>query len=95
MMTKLSKWNAIPLESEIITSLLKNRGEMLSTELFRQLTNKYAEFSKSDFDDALFKLETRSYIYVTSIKKDVQKVELNPNGNFTDEVKQELKKFRP
>lgn len=93
-MVKLSKWNAIPIETEIITSLVKNRGEILSSDLFRQLGNKYQEFSKGEFDDALFKLETRSYIHVIPIKKDVMKIEINPNGNFTDEIKQELKKYR-
>ncbi|MHA1617995.1 MAG: hypothetical protein ACTSVZ_01855 [Promethearchaeota archaeon] len=92
-MAKLKKWNSIPIENEIVSLLVKNRGEMLNTDLLRQLGNKYQDFSKRELDEVLFKLEVRSYIYVIPIKKDVSKVEINPRGNFSHEVAMEIKKF--
>ena len=93
-MAKLRKWNSIPVENEIITLLVKNRGEILTSDLLRQLGNKYQDFNKPDLDEFLFKLEVRSYIYVIAIKKDVSKVEINPRGNFSHEIAAEIKKFR-
>lgn len=92
-MAKLKKWNSIPVENEIISILLKNRGEILTSDLLRQLGNKYQDFTRSDLDSALFKLEVRSFIFVVSIKKDVSKVEINPRGNFSQEIMVEIRKF--
>ena len=92
-MAKLKKWNSIPVENEIIALLIKNRGEILSNDLLRQLINKYQDFTKADLDEFLFKLEVRSFIYVIPIKKDVSKIEINPKGNFSNEIFEEIKKF--
>jgi len=92
-MAKLKKWNSIPVENEIISILVKNRGEMLTSDLLRQLSNKYQDFTRTDLDQALFKLEVRSFIFVVSIKKDVSKVEINPRGNFSHQIMAEIRKF--
>ncbi|MHA1672152.1 MAG: hypothetical protein ACTSYI_00865 [Promethearchaeota archaeon] len=92
-MAKLKKWNSIPVENEIISLLVKNRGEMLTSDLLRQLGNKYEDFSKKDLDGFLFKLEVRSYIFVIPIKKEVSKVEINPRGNYSHAIASEIKKF--
>ena len=93
-MAKKSKaWKPIPLEKEIVSLLLTNRGEMLTSDLFRQLANKYQDFSKSELMEALFKLEVRSYVHVVPIKKDVSKVEISRMARFSDSIKSEIRKF--
>ncbi len=93
-MTKKSKtWKSIPLEKEIITIIIDNRGEILTTDLLRLLSNKYQDFLKYDLNDILFKLEVRSYIHVIPIKKDVNKIELNRYGKFSEELMKKIRKF--
>ncbi|UYP47724.1 hypothetical protein NEF87_004009 [Candidatus Lokiarchaeum ossiferum] len=93
MAKKTKLWQPIPLEKEIVQLLLTNRGEILTSDLYRQLANKYQDFAKSEMMEALFKLEVRSYVHVIPIKKDVSKVEISRNARFTDEIKNEVRKF--
>lgn len=93
-MAKLKKWNSIPVENEIIAALVKNRGEILTNDLLRQLGNKYQDFTKAELDEFLFKLEVRSFIYVIPIKKDVSKIEINPRADFSNEIMEEIRKFK-
>ena len=90
-MVKMSKWNSIPLENEIIGAIIRNHGEILTSDLFRQLTNKYEDFTKADLTDTLFRLEVRSYIIVVPIKKDIMRIELNPRASFSDDIKRVMK----
>lgn len=93
MAKKTKVWQPIPLEKEIVQLLLTNRGELLTSDLYRQLANKFQDFAKSEMMEALFKLEVRSYIHVIPIKKDVSKIEISRNARFTDEIKAEVRKF--
>ena len=86
-------WNSEPVESEIIYALIDNRGEMLTTDLLRKLSNKYDDFSRADLMKQLFKLEVRSFIHVVGIKKDVSKIELSKHGQFSDEIRKKMKEF--
>ncbi len=86
-------WNSIPIEYEIINALIDNRGEMLTTDLQRKLSNMYEDFSRTDLMKHLFRLEVRSFIHVVGIKKDVSKVEINKNGQFTEEIRKRIKEF--
>ena len=92
-MVKMSKWNSIPIENEIIGAIIRNHGEILTSDLFRQLMNKYEDLTKADLTDTLFRLEVRSYIIVIPIKKDVMRVELNPRASFSDDIKKTLKEL--
>lgn len=86
-------WNSEPIENEIIYALIDNRGEMLTTDLQRKLSNMYEDFTKKDLMKHLFKLEVRSFIHVVGIKKDVFKIEINKNGQFSDEIRKKIKEF--
>ena len=86
-------WNSVPVENEIINALIDNRGEMLTTDLQRKLSNMYEDFTRVDLMKHLFRLEVRSYIHVVSIKKDVSKVEINKNGQFSDQIRKKIKTF--
>ena len=86
-------WNSVPVENEIINALIDNRGEMLTTDLQRKLSNMYEDFTRADLMKHLFQLEVRSYIHVVSIKKDVSKVEINKNGQFSDQIRKKIKTF--
>lgn len=86
-------WNALPIENEIIYALIDNRGEMLTNDLLRKLSNMYEDFSRADMMKHLFKLEVRSFIHVVGIKKDISKIELNKHGQFSDEIRKKMKEF--
>ena len=89
-----SSWKSTPLENEILLTLLKNQGEILSTDLLRILTNTYEEFTKKDLRDALFRMEVRGLIFVVQIKANVSKIEINRKGNFSEEITDQIRKIR-
>ena len=87
------QWRSQPVNNEIIEILIKNRGEILTTDLFRQLKMIYKNLTISELNDKLFRLEVRSYIYLISIKKGVSKVELSKYARFSSEIRREVQKF--
>jgi hypothetical protein len=93
MVKKTKTWKSIPIEKEIVTLLISNRGEILTSDLLRQLSNKYQDFTKTDLMEVIFKLEVRGFIHVIKIKKDVSKIEISRNARFSDELKAEISKF--
>lgn len=93
MSPKIESWQSLPIENEIITMLLNNRGELLTTDIYRTLANSYEDFSRNDLTDLLFRLEVRGFVYVTPIKKDVAKVEIRRSGKFSNEVLKQISRF--
>ena len=87
------QWRSQPVTNEIIQILIKNRGEILTPDLFRQLKMIYKNLTASELNDTLFRLEVRSYIYLINIKKGVSKVELSKYARFSNEVRKEVQKF--
>lgn len=83
----------IPIDTEIINILIKNRGEILSTDLYRQLSLTYKDITRAEMQDVLFRLEVRSFIHVSIIKKDVSKIEISRHGAFSDSVYREIRTF--
>ncbi|MHA1745059.1 MAG: hypothetical protein ACTSWW_03600 [Promethearchaeota archaeon] len=83
----------IPIDTEIINILIKNRGEILTTDLYRQLSLTYKDITRAEMQDVLFRLEVRSFIHVSIIKKDVSKVEISRHGAFSDSVYREIRTF--
>ena len=93
MSPKVETWQSVPIENEIITMLLNNRGELLTSDIHRTLANSYEDFSRNDLMDLLYRLEVRGFIYVTPIKKDVAKIEIRRNGKFSNEVLKQIQRF--
>ena len=93
MLKIAKKIKNIPIDTEIINILIKNRGEILTTDLFRQLSLTYKEITRAEMQDILFRLEVRSFIHVSIIKKDVSKVEISRHGAFSDSVYREIRTF--
>jgi hypothetical protein len=93
-MPKVESWKSIPVESEIILTLIRNRGEMLTTDLYRYLTTVYEDFSKEVMMDYLFRLEVRSIVSVVQIKKDVMKVEIGRKAPLTEDLQAKIRDFR-
>ena len=87
------KWRSKPVENEIFEILIKNRGEILTTDLYRQLKMTYKNITPTELNDILFRLEVRSYIYLISIKKGVSKVEISKYARFSNEIRKEVQKF--
>lgn len=92
MPQKIETWRSKPIENEIILNLIRNRGEMLSNDLFRNLSNTYQDFSPSDLMDFLFRLEVRGMINVIQIKRDVLKIEIAPKAPLSADMEEMLKK---
>ncbi len=93
MSKRIQTWKYHPIENEIINTLLnpENRGEMLTTDLFRMLSNKYQDFTRGSLNQLLFKLEVQGMIFVVPIKKEVSKIEINKNAKFSDAIAKKLK----
>ena len=87
------KWQSTPIDTEIINILIKNRGEILTTDLYRQLSLIYKDITRVEMTDVLFRLEVRSFIHVSIIKKDVSKIEISRHGSFSDEIYREIRTF--
>jgi hypothetical protein len=92
MPQKIDTWRSKPIENEIILNLIRNRGEMLSTDLYRNLSNLYQDFSMMDMMDFLFRLEVRMMINVIQIKRDVLKIEIAPKAPLSKDMDELIKK---
>ncbi len=93
MPTKIDLWESKPIKNEIILNLVKNRGEMLTSDLYRILTNIYTDFTHNALMDCLFRLEVRGIIFVSLIKKDVYKVEINPRAHLSEDLMEQMRNF--
>jgi hypothetical protein len=93
MPMKIDLWESKPIKNEIILNLVKSRGEMLTSDLFRIMSNIYTDFTRNDLMDNLFRLEVRGIIFVSLIKKDLYKVEINPRAHLTDDLMEQIKDF--
>ena len=94
MPRKIENWRSTPVESEIIHTVIRNQGEILTTDLLRYLSTLYDNFTKEEMMDILFRMEVRSYIQVVQIKKDVSKVELGRNPRLSDDLMAKVRAFR-
>ena len=90
---KLETWKSATIQNEILLSLRRDRGEMLTTDLYRQLSQLYLDFTRTDLMDELFRLEVRGFVYVIPIKKDVMKVEIARTAKFSEFMQDEVKGF--
>ena len=88
-----TKWQPKPIESGIFEILIKNRGEILTTDLFRQLKNEYKSITLSELHDMLFRLEVRSFIHLIDIKRGESKVEINRHAQFSHEYRKKVSTF--
>ena len=74
-------WNLIPLRNEIIVNLVKHQGELLDTDLLRNLRKSRPELAKKDLDKVLMALEVRGVLYVERIKKNQNKITLRTDNS--------------
>jgi hypothetical protein len=86
-------WYPEPIEDAIINILVQNRGEMLSTDLFRKLAMEFEDFTRVKMKKIFFRLEVRSFIHVIPIKKDVLKIEISRNANFSKAMEMKVREF--
>ncbi len=95
MAKKRREWQKIPLSDEILLNLMseENRGEMLTTDLYRKLKLEFPNLTHSDLMDELFHLEVRGFVHVIQIKKNVSKIEINRNANLTQEIREKIRNY--
>ncbi len=75
-----SNWNLTPLKNEIIVTLVRHQGELLDTDLLRNLRKSRPELSQRELDRTLMQLEVRGVVYVERIKKTQNKVTLRTDN---------------
>jgi Fe2+ or Zn2+ uptake regulation protein len=92
-MANKRKWRSMPVENEIFSILIKNRGEILTTDLLRQLKLTYKDITRSELQDTLFRLEVRSFIYLIEIKKGEFKIEISPFARFSNGIRKQVQEF--
>lgn len=74
-------------------ALIRHKNEMLDEELFRILSNLYADFTRSSMMDTLFRLECKNIITVERVKKDLNKITLLENANISPDLKALMSKL--
>jgi Fe2+ or Zn2+ uptake regulation protein len=72
--------NLTPLRNDIIVNLVKHQGELLDTDLLRNLRKTRPEMSKRELDKALMALEVRGAVFVERIKKTQNKITLRTDN---------------
>ncbi|MHA1728205.1 MAG: hypothetical protein ACTSWY_05685 [Promethearchaeota archaeon] len=75
-MGKIGLWKIQPIRNEVILSLVRHKGEMLDTELLRNLENKYVGMNKIVLNRVLFNLEVEMIINVQKLRKNVNRIAL-------------------
>ena len=86
-MGKIGFWKISPLKNEIILTLVKNKGEMLDVDLFRQLQASYSDISKNVLKKYLFALEVEMIIDVERIRKTQNKITLRKDAPIDDNLR--------
>ena len=87
------QWKSMPVNNEIFNILIKNRGEILTKDLLRQLKLIYKDITRTELLDVLFRLEVRSFIYLIEIKKGESKIEISPYARFSNGVRKQVQEF--
>jgi len=92
-MVKINLWKIKPLKNEIILTLINYKGQILDTDLLRNLQNTYNDLNRSILYKALFELEVERIIEVQKIRKGVYRIALRKNAPISKELLEELKDF--
>ena len=83
-MGKSSTWKVQPINNEIITILVRHKGEMLDAELLRALQAKYTDITRNQLYKCLFALEVSMVLEVTRLRQNKYKVSLRKNAPIDD-----------
>ena len=90
-MVKIGVWKTHPIKNEIILTLIRHKGEMLDSDLLRNLQNQYSDITRNVLNKILFDLEVEMIIYVQRLRKNVNKVELRKDAPISDTLKKIFK----
>jgi len=83
-MVKLSTWKVQPINNEIITILVRHKGEMLDADLLRALQSKFSDITRNKLYKCLFGLEVSMVLEVTRLRQNKYKVSLCQNAPLDD-----------
>ncbi|MHA1340362.1 MAG: hypothetical protein ACTSRZ_09160 [Promethearchaeota archaeon] len=92
-MGRINLWKITPLKNEIILTLINYKGQMLDTDLLRNLQTEYKDLNRTILYKALFKLEVERVIDVQKVRKGVNRIALRKNAPISKELLKELKDF--
>ena len=75
-MSKNAVWNIHPVKNEIILTLVRHKGEMIDSDLLRNLKTVYKDVTRKSLYKILFQLEVEMIIEVTRMRKNVNRIAL-------------------
>ncbi len=75
-MGKLGTWNVQPINNEIITILVRHKGEMLDSDLLRALQSNFTDVTRTILYKSLFELEVLMIIDVIRLRQNKYKISL-------------------
>ena len=78
---KNSNWEFIPLKNAIVAALIKSKGVITDSDLFRNLKSdeNFEEISLNDLKKELMTLEIQGILFVSRMTESKNRIELNPD----------------
>ena len=90
-MGKSSSWKIQPINNEIISILVRHKGEMLDADLLRTLQSKYSDITRNSLYKLLFALEVSMVIEVIRLRQNKYKISLRKDAPLDDSFLATLK----
>ncbi|MBN2155178.1 MAG: transcriptional repressor [Candidatus Lokiarchaeota archaeon] len=92
-MGKLGTWKVQPINNEIVTILVRHKGEMLDSELLRTLQSKYVDITRNTLYKCLFTLEVSNIIEVIRLRQNKYKISLRKDAPIDESFIDTLKNY--
>ena len=79
-----SSWKIQPINNEIVSILVRHKGEMLDADLLRALQSKYSDITRNMLYKILFSLEVSMVIEVIRLRQNKYKISLRKDATLDD-----------
>ena len=86
-----SSWKIQPIKNEIISILVRHKGEMLDSDLLRALQSNYADITRNTLYKTLFDLEVSMIIEVIRLRQNKYKISLRNDAPLDESFLSTLK----
>jgi hypothetical protein len=90
-MGKIGTWKVQPINNEIISILIRHKGEMLDTDLLRALQGKFSDITRNVLYKSLFELEVSMIIEVIRLRQNKYKISLRKDAPIDESFLYDLK----
>ena len=90
-MGKIGTWKVQPINNEIISILIRHKGEMLDSDLLRALQGKFSDVTRNILYKSLFVLEVSMIIEVIRLRQNKYKISLRKDAPIDESFLMTLK----